>query len=125
VRLLLLRRRPVPADAGSGRTIDAMTRTAPAADNRPTGPGQCWCCGCIDHPEHMVYLRSHPEVALCRGCARWAAKQAWEIDDRSRTGPLVVARDRFRNLRQAVVDRGWHRSRILGGPLRWLGERLP
>lgn len=51
--------------------------------------------------------------------------QAWEIDDRAKTGPLVLARDRLRTVRQGVVDRGWHRGRIFGGPLRWLGDKLP
>jgi hypothetical protein len=87
--------------------------------------GQCWCCGSIDDPGHMVHLGNHPEVVLCRGCAQWAAKRAWEIDDRAKTGPLVLARNRLRNLRQVVIDRGWHRSRIVGGAVRWLGKRLP
>lgn len=101
--------------------------TARAMQDTPAtpAPGECWCCGANDDPGQMVHLGNHPEVTLCRGCARWAAKQAWEIDDRAKTGPLVLARDRFRNLRQAVVDRGWHRSRIFGRPLRWLGDRLP
>jgi hypothetical protein len=98
-------------------------RTAVEDDFVP--PSECWCCGRIDDPTVMVHLSNHPEVALCRTCARWAAKQAWEIDDRSKTGRLVIARDRFRNVRQAVVDRGWHRSRVVDGPLRWIGNQLP
>jgi hypothetical protein len=37
----------------------------------------------------------------------------------------VLARDRFRDLRRAVVDKGWHHNRLFGGPLRWIGKRLP
>jgi hypothetical protein len=73
----------------------------------------------------MVHLGNHPEVALCRGCARWAGKQAGQIDDRSKTGPLVAARNGLRSARQEVIRRGWHRSRVLGAPLRWIGKRLP
>jgi hypothetical protein len=73
----------------------------------------------------MVHLGNHPEVALCVGCARWAANQAWEIEDTNKTGPLVLARDRLRAARRHVVDKGWRRNRLLGGPLRWLGKRLP
>jgi hypothetical protein len=73
----------------------------------------------------MVHLGNHPEVALCLRCARWAAKQAWEIEDRDRTGALVLARDRFRALRSRVVDRGWQHNRYVGRPLRWLGKHLP
>lgn len=90
-----------------------------------TSRSACWCCGAVDSPERQVHLGNHPEVALCLGCARWAAKEAWEIEDRDRSGPLVVARDGFRSLRRDVVRRGWHRSPLLGGPLRWLGKRLP
>jgi hypothetical protein len=73
----------------------------------------------------MIHLGNHPEVALCPRCGRWAAKQAGAIDDRGRTGPVVLARDRLRAMRRSVVHRGWQHNRILGGPLRWIGQRLP
>lgn len=88
-------------------------------------PGECWCCGSADDPDRMVRLGNHPEVGICRSCARWAAKQAWESEDRDRTGPLVRVRDVLRNVRRLVVDHGWHRSRWLGGPLRSIGKRMP
>jgi hypothetical protein len=91
----------------------------------PVPPGQCWCCGSLDDPDRMVHLGNHPEVTLCRPCARWAAQEAWELDDRDRSGPLVEARDRFRRLRRRVRDRGWHRHPWFGRPLRWLGRHLP
>ena len=65
-------------------------------------PGQCWCCGSIDDPDRMVHLGNHPEVALCRPCARWAAKEAWEIEDRDKTGALVIMRGRFRQHRRLI-----------------------
>lgn len=102
-----------------------MSAARTAVEDEFPSPPQCWCCGTTDDPDRMVHLGNHPEVGLCRRCARWAAKQAWEIDDRDKTSPLVIVRDRFRYVRPAVVDRGWHRSRIVGGPLRWLGDRLP
>jgi hypothetical protein len=73
----------------------------------------------------MVHLGNHPEVALCLPCVRWAAKQSRQIEDRTRTGPLVRVRDRLRLARQQVMQRGWHRNRWLGGPLRWLGRHVP
>ena len=91
----------------------------------PPPPGQCWCCGSTDDPDRLVHLGNHPEVALCRPCARWAAKQAWEIEDRDKTGLLVKLRDRFRHLRRGVIDRDWHRLPVVGRPLRWLGKHLP
>ena len=90
-----------------------------------TPPGQCWCCGSIDDPARMIHLGNHPEVGMCRPCARWAAKEAWEIEDRDKTGLLVNWRDRFRRLRRGVRDRNWHRHPVFGRPLRWLGNRLP
>jgi hypothetical protein len=99
--------------------------THTADEDATTNPSQCWCCGAIEDPARMVRLGNHPEVALCVRCARWAAKQAWEIEDQGRTGPLVTARDRLRAARRGVVRRGWHQHRLLGGPVRWIGKRLP
>jgi hypothetical protein len=87
-------------------------------------PSECWCCGSTDDPVQMVHLGNHPEVALCRRCAHWASKQAWQIADRAKTGPLVFARERLRALRRAVVERGWQHLPVFGGPMRWIGERL-
>ena len=86
---------------------------------------RCCVCGSTGPSASMVHLGNHPEVALCRPCARWAAKQAWQLDDRDRTGPLVAARTGFRRLRRTVVEHGWHRSPVFGGLLRWIGKRLP
>jgi len=72
-----------------------------------------------------VRLGNHPEVGVCTRCARSIGKWGREIEDRDRSGPGVSARDGFRSLRKAVVRRGWQNARILGGPLRWLGKRLP
>lgn len=96
-----------------------------AVEDEELGPGTCWCCGTAGDPERMVHLGNHPEVVLCLGCARWAAKEAGEIEDRDRTGLLPRARDKFRDLRRGVVHRGWHRNRYLGPALRWIGRRLP
>ena len=102
----------------------AMTSRTAVESDEPRG-SECWCCGAIDDPVRMIHLGNHPEVLLCVRCGRWAAKQAWEIEDRAKTGPLVIARDRFRALRRGVIDRGWQHNRIIGGPLRWIGRHLP
>ena len=73
----------------------------------------------------MVRLGDHPEVALCHPCARWAAKEAREIEDRDRTGVLASVRGQIRTVRHGVIDRNWHRHRVVGRPLRWLGKHLP
>lgn len=101
-----------------------MATRAAVEDDGPSA-SQCWCCGAIEDPARLVHLGNHPEVTLCLGCARWVSKRAWEIEDASKAGPVVRVRDRFRAARRAVVDRGWHHHRVFGGPLRWLGKRLP
>jgi hypothetical protein len=101
-----------------------MAHRTAVEDARPGRP-ECWCCGAVSDPEHVVHLGNHPEVVLCVRCARWAAKQAGEIEDRSRTGVLVRVRGRLRAVRSSVVRRGWHHNRVLGGALRWIGKRLP
>jgi hypothetical protein len=73
----------------------------------------------------MVNLGNHPEVHLCLGCAHFVHQQAWEIEDREKHGPAVVARARFRRLRAEVVRRDWHRNSFVGRGLRWLGKYLP
>lgn len=99
---------------------------ATAQGRYPERPsGKCWCCGAIDDPERMVHLGNHPEVAMCLPCARWAAKEAWKIEDRERTGVLVSARARLRHVRLRVIHRNWHRHRLFGRPLHWLGRHLP
>ena len=104
--------------------MDAPVITAQGHPDPPP-PGPCWCCGTIDDPDRMVHLGNHPEVALCLRCAHWAAKEAWEIEDRDKTGLLVKMRDRFRHLRRDVRDRNWHQHPVFGRPLRWLGKYLP
>ena len=96
-----------------------------AVDELPRRQQECWCCGMTGDPAAMVHLGNHPEVTLCTRCARSVSTWAGEIEDRSRTGVAVKLRDGFRSLRKAVVRRGWHHSRLVGRPVRWLGRYLP
>jgi hypothetical protein len=89
------------------------------------GRSECWCCGVVDSPDRMVHLGNHPEVTLCVRCGRWAAQQARAIEDRGRTGAAVSLRDGLRRARRFVIDQGWQHSRVFGGPIRWIGKRLP
>jgi len=101
-----------------------MALTAVGTEEPPPR-SECWCCGLVEDPSRMVRLGNHPEVSLCLRCARWAAKQAAELEDLGRTGLLVLLRNRLRLARHRVIERGWHRNRYLGGALGWLGRRLP
>lgn len=102
-----------------------MTAGRTAVEDADLPRSECWCCGAIDDPTRLVHLGNHPEVALCIRCAHSVSKWAWELEDQAKTGPLVIARDRFRAVRREVFRRGWHRSPLVGGPLRWIGKRLP
>lgn len=96
-----------------------------AVDEAPHSRSECWCCGMVEDPARLVHLGNHPEVTVCIRCAHSISKWAWEIEDQSRPGMAARARDQFRSVRKAVVQRGWHQSRLVGRPLRWLGSRLP
>ncbi|MGI8761599.1 MAG: hypothetical protein ACR2LF_09985 [Jatrophihabitantaceae bacterium] len=96
-----------------------------AVQDDPQGRSECWCCGTIEDAAKLVHLGNHPEVTVCTRCAHSISKWAWEIEDQSRTGLAVRARDRFRDLRKTVVHRGWHRHRFIGAPLRWIGKHTP
>jgi hypothetical protein len=102
-----------------------MSRTRTAVEDADANRSECWCCGAITAPTRVVHLGNHPEVALCIRCAHSVSKWAWEIEDQSKTGPLVMARDRFRMLRRDVIRRGWQHNAVFGGPIRWIGKRLP
>jgi hypothetical protein len=73
----------------------------------------------------MLHLGNHPEVAVCINCAHFLHKEATGIEDSSKAGLGPRARDAFRSVRRAVVQRGWHRSPLIGRPLKWLGRYLP
>lgn len=96
-----------------------------AVDDEEILPSQCWCCGAIDDPGRLVHLGNHPEVAVCIRCTRSLHKWGRELEDQGRTGLPVRVRDRFRQVRKAVVRRGWQHNRLLGRPLRWIGRFTP
>jgi hypothetical protein len=102
-----------------------MSSIRTAVEDADMSASRCWCCGAVDDPTRLVHLGNHPEVALCLRCAHSVSKWAAEIEDRAKTGPLVLARDRFRALRREVIRRGWHRSPLFGGPIRRIGRHLP
>jgi len=99
--------------------------TQAVTNDVPRGSSICWCCGTIEEPNRLVQLGNHPEVTVCVRCAHSISKRAWELEDRSRTGFAVRARDQFRLLRKTVVRRGWLHHRLIGRPLRWIGKHTP
>ncbi len=94
-------------------------------DGADDGKARCWCCSTVENLERMVHLGDHPEVRLCLRCAHFMHQQAWQIEDEGGDRPGGRARNGLRNLRAEVLRRGWHRNRLIGGRLRWLGRYLP
>jgi hypothetical protein len=88
-------------------------------------PSTCWCCG-RERPEHaLVRLGSHPEVAVCAGCAHWLLRRARLQHDAHDPSPAARVRRLLERSRALVVEQGWHRLPVLGSGLRWIGDRLP
>ena len=89
------------------------------------GRVQCWCCGQGQAPEDVVRLGDHPEVAVCLGCTHFLHQRARAAEDARRPSPAARVRDGLRAVRSVVIARHWHEKPVIGGPLRWLGARLP
>lgn len=102
-----------------------MRAVRTAVQDGDANRSECWCCGATDDPARLVHLGNHPEVMLCIRCAHSVSKWAWEIEDQSKTGPLVIARNCFRAVRRGVIQRGWQHNPVFGGPIGWIGKRLP
>lgn len=80
------------------------------------------CTGCGE----VLRPRSGDCCVFCSyGTVACPPKQAREIEDRAKSGPLVLARDRLRSARRRVIQRGWQHRPIIAGSLRWIGKRLP
>jgi hypothetical protein len=89
------------------------------------GQVACWCCGRQRAESDVVRLGSHPEVAVCLGCAHFLHQQARTREDAARPSPASRVRDGLRAGRRVVMRRGWHEAPVLGPLLRRLGRRLP
>lgn len=94
-------------------------------DEQSPHPSQCWCCGAVDDPARLIRLGAHPEVAVCIRCAHSLSKWAWELEDQSRAGLAVRARDRLRRMRKSVMRHGWQNKPIIGPLLRRVGRFTP
>ena len=89
------------------------------------GPLECWCCGRPHPARELVRLGSHPEVAVCLECAHFLHRRARRQQDETHPSAGSRLRRASESARSAVVERGWHRHPLIGGPLRWFGRHLP
>lgn len=89
------------------------------------GTEECWCCGNRFTPDELIHLGSHPEVALCTDCARWAHRRATELRDARHRSLGAPVRAAVRRARNHVIARGWHERGALGRLLRRIDRHLP
>jgi len=103
-----------------------MTTTTPATTALDAAePRDCWCCGTAYPESELVRLGNHPEVGVCLPCAHYLHQQARARDDARHPSPASRVRDQLRSVRHLAIARGWHRTPVIGRPLRWLGRHLP
>jgi hypothetical protein len=100
---------------------------APAAVAEGAGDGQvrCWCCGQQRPADQVVYLGSHPEVAVCLTCAHFLHQRARAREDQLHPSLAGRGRDILRAVRELVIRRGWHQVPAVRRVVRWAGRRLP
>ena len=70
-----------------------------------------------------MHLGAHPEVTVCRDCARYLNRRAAMLP--GPTTPMRGVRRATQAVRDRVVARNLHESQILGPLLRWLDKYLP
>jgi hypothetical protein len=105
----------------------AATDAAPAAvaEGAEDGMVRCWCCGHQRPADHVVYLGSHPDVAVCLGCAHFLHQRARARQDQLHPTLAGRVRDVLRAGRELVIRRRWHQAPGVGRILRRAGRRLP
>jgi hypothetical protein len=108
-----------------GPTGSAGAAPAAVAEGAEDGMVRCWCCGQQRPADRVVYLGSHPEVAVCLGCAHVLHQRARAREDEMRPSLSGRGRDVLRAGRELVMRRGWHHLPGVGRLLRWAGRRLP
>jgi hypothetical protein len=105
----------------------SAAQPAPAAVAEAVDDGmvRCWCCGQQRPAGQMVYLGSHPEVAVCLACAHFLHRRARAREDQLHPTLAGRGRDVLRAGREQVIRRGWQHAPGVGRLLRWAGSRLP
>ncbi|HVD89454.1 MAG TPA: hypothetical protein VNB91_11220 [Jatrophihabitantaceae bacterium] len=74
----------------------------------------CWCCGAEFDERDLARLGSHPEVAVCFGCARFLQRRAAEREEEFGLSPRSRARAAARRIWGWVIARGWQNRPVIG-----------
>lgn len=99
--------------------------TAAARRNEPAPPTGCWCCGRDFDDTELIRLGEHPEVGLCRACARWAKRRADALQHEQHPTAMGRLRGGIDVIRNNIIQRGWHERGWLGALLRRVDQHLP
>ena len=99
-----------------------MSSTQEAIGGVP-GEARCWCCGGFFPDSRLVHLGAHPEVGVCRRCARYLARRSARLP--GRMTPATSIHRTSQEIRERVMVRGLHEGRLLAPLLRWIGRFLP
>lgn len=84
---------------------------------------RCWCCDKPFNTDQLVHLGSHPEVTVCRACARNLNRRAAMLT--TRTTPTILIRRATQAARDRIVASNLHERPVVGPFLRWLDKFLP
>lgn len=87
------------------------------------GGARCWCCGGSYPDDRLVHLGAHPEVGVCRRCARYLGRRSAQLPGRAT--PATYLRRATQSVRDRVMARRLHERRLLGPVLRWMDGFLP
>ena len=85
----------------------------------------CWCCGNSFDEQDLTRLGSHPEAAVCTGCAHWLARRARSASETGRRTPGATARRAVAAVRGRVMRAGAQDWPVIGSLLRRLDRHLP
>ena len=85
----------------------------------------CWCCGNAFDERDLTRLGTHPEVAVCAGCATWLNRRARSAADLGHRAPGVVVRRAVAGVRARVMRAGVQDWPLVGSLLRRLDRHLP
>jgi hypothetical protein len=85
----------------------------------------CWCCGNTFEEQELSRLGSHPEVAVCAGCARWLHRRARPSSDAGVRTPGAVVLRAVAAARHRLMRAGLQDWPVVGRLLRRLDQHLP
>ena len=85
----------------------------------------CWCCGNTFDESDLTRLGTHPEVGVCRSCAKWLHRRARSAGETGRRAPGAWVLGAVDSARGRVMRGGVHDWPLIGPLVRRVDRRLP